>query len=55
MSEEKEANGSFKYDQDSKRFHRFRIESKEGIVGTFYIPKDTVVPDKVILVYAKEG
>ena len=53
MSEEKEANGQFRYDQDSKRYHRFKIESKDGIVGTLYVPKDTAVPDKVVLVYAK--
>ena len=30
--------GVFVYDQDSKRFHRFRIEAG-SIVGTLYIPK----------------
>lgn len=39
MTEKKEITGKFRYDQDSKRFHRFQIETKDGIVGTVYIPK----------------
>lgn len=34
MGEQKEINGQFQYQDDSKRFHRFKIETKEGIVGT---------------------
>lgn len=29
------------YEQDSKRFHRYKFVSEQGIVGTLYIPKDT--------------
>ena len=32
--------GQFKYEQDSKRFHRFRIETDSGITGSIYIPKN---------------
>ena len=54
MSEEKTINGKFRYEQDSKRFHRFQIETDEGIVGTVYVPKDrqgAPMPKKLILEY----
>lgn len=52
---EKEIKGQFKYEQDSKRYHRFRIETKEGIVGTIYIPKDMEpLPDRLILEKVKQ-
>ena len=45
--------GKFRYDQDSKRFHRFKIETEAGIVGAVYVPKDMDgVPKKIILEYA---
>ena len=54
MTEEKEVRGKFRYEQDSKRFHRFKIETDTGIVGTVYIPKDKEsMPKKLILEYAK--
>jgi hypothetical protein len=34
MTEKKEVRGKFKYEQDSKRYHRFKIETDTGIVGT---------------------
>ena len=53
MSEEKEVHGKFKYQADSKRFHRFTIETDEGIVGSVYVPKDKQsMPKKLILEYA---
>jgi hypothetical protein len=53
MSDEKEIKGKFRYDQDSKRYHRFKIETDEGIVGTVYVPKNkNSMPKKVILEYA---
>ena len=44
MNEKKEIKGKFRYEQDSKRFHRFQIETDAGIVGTVYVPKgiDTI-------------
>jgi len=42
--------GVFVYDQDSKRFHRFRIEAG-SIVGTIYIPKLGGIPGKITLTY----
>ena len=43
--------GTFVYEQDSKRFHRFRIEAG-SIVGTLYIPKQLGgVPEKITLTY----
>jgi hypothetical protein len=45
-----EIKGTFKYEQDSKRYHRFRIEAAGGIVGTVYIPKDMhPLPDRIVL------
>ncbi|MBW1689536.1 MAG: hypothetical protein JRF35_03785 [Deltaproteobacteria bacterium] len=55
MAEAKEIKGQFKYEQDSKRYHRFRIESESGVVGTIYIPKDMEpLPDRIILDKVKE-
>lgn len=55
MAEKKEIKGTFKYEQDSKRFHRYRIEAAGGIVGTVYIPKDIEeIPEQIILEDAKE-
>jgi len=49
----KEITGTFKYEQDSKRYHRFKIETDAGIVGTVYIPKESEgVPKRLILEYA---
>ncbi len=54
MTEEKEVRGKFKYEQDSKRYHRFIIVTDTGIVGTVYVPKDKEsMPKKLILEYAK--
>ena len=50
---EKEITGKFRYEQDSKRFHRFQIETDAGIVGMVYVPKNIeAMPKKLILVYA---
>ena len=55
MDEKKEIIGKFKFDQDSKRFHRFQIETDVGIVGTVYIPKDKEsMPKKITLEYANK-
>ncbi len=52
---EKEVTGRFRYEQDSKRFHRFQIETDAGIVGTVYVPKDVeAMPKKLILIYAEK-
>jgi hypothetical protein len=54
MFDEKEVTGTFRYAQDSKRYHRFKIETDTGIVGTVYFPKDKEsMPKKLILKYAK--
>ncbi len=55
MNEQKEVKGLFRYEQDSKRFHRFQIETDTGIVGTVYVPKgiDTM-PKKLVLEYASK-
>ncbi|VEN74744.1 conserved hypothetical protein [Candidatus Desulfarcum epimagneticum] len=50
MSDSKEIKGKFKYEKDSKRYHRFKIETDEGIVGNIYVPKDSEgIPKKIIL------
>ncbi len=47
---DKEIKGEFEYDQDSKRYHRFKIETEVGIVGQVYIPKRSQpLPDKIVL------
>ncbi len=53
MSANKEIKGMFRYEQDSKRYHRFKIETKNGIVGTVYISKTIEgMPKRLILEYA---
>ena len=39
------------YHQDSKRYHRYTIDTDEDaeIVGNIYIPKDSDIPPKVII------
>ena len=55
MSEKTEITGKFRFDQDSKRFHRFQIETDVGIVGTVYIPKDKKsMPKKLTLQYVNK-
>lgn len=51
MREKKEVKGQLKYEQDSKRYHRFQIETEdEDIVGAVYISKKmTPLPDRLIL------
>ena len=52
---EKEVAGKFRYEQDSKRCHRFQIETDIGIVGTVYVPKTIeAMPKKLILTYAEK-
>ena len=55
--DKKEITGQFRFDQDSKRFHRFQIETDVGVVGTLYIPKDlggSKLPKKITLEYASK-
>ena len=50
-----EVTGKIQYDQDSKRYHRFKTQTDAGIVGTVYIPKDKKsMPKKLILEYANK-
>lgn len=52
---QEEVKGLFRYEQDSKRFHRFRIETGEGITGCLYIPKElTPMPKKLVFEYKRE-
>jgi len=56
MEEQKEIKGIFTFDQDSKRFHRFRIEGNDGIVGNLYVPKDCkATPEKIVFNYQEKS
>jgi len=37
------------YDRDSKRYHRYLIDEGQPIKGTFYIPKDSEVPERIVI------
>ena len=51
----KQSTGKLTYEKDSMHYHRFRIESKQGIVGRVYIPKDMKpMPDRIVLDRVKE-
>jgi len=54
MPDGQEVKGKFRYEQDSKRYHRFQIETDTaGIVGIVYVPKGIeTMPKKLILEYA---
>ena len=57
MAEQSEVKGLFRYDQDSKRYHRFKIETDKGVVGTVYVPKErqgAPMPKRLILDYANK-
>ena len=55
MSDNTEVKGSFTFDQDSKRFHRFKIKGDNGIVGNMYVPKGSKgVPEKVTLTFKEK-
>lgn len=50
MTEKKEIKGEFKYQQDSKNFHRYLVRVEGEINGSLYIPKDTTeFPDRIVL------
>ena len=52
MSEKKEVYGKFRYEQDSKRFHRFQVITDTGIIGSIYVPKSAeAMPKKLVLDY----
>ena len=54
--DKKEVKGFFRYEQDSKRYHRFQIETEAGIVGTVYISKNIeAMPKKLSLDYADKA
>lgn len=54
MSDEKEARGTFNFDGDTKRMHRFQVKALGDIVGTIYIPQDCDgIPNRIILDYQK--
>jgi len=49
MMEEKKAAVTARYDQDSKRYHRYLIEEGQGIVGNIYISKDSDIPKEIVI------
>jgi hypothetical protein len=52
----KEINGTFIFDGDTKRMHRFFVKNQEGITGTIYVPKDNEsIPTRIILDYQRPG
>ncbi|MFH1759866.1 MAG: hypothetical protein ABIA63_02070 [bacterium] len=56
MNESEEIRGEFRYDKDSKRYYRFQVKAKTGIVGTIYIPRESKpLPRKLILEYVSNN
>ena len=53
MDEQKEIKGKFSFDGDSKRYHRYKFEADNGVVGALYVPKDSKIPERVILTNIK--
>ena len=52
---EKEITGKLIYEQDSKHYHRFKINTNVDldVQGTVYFPKSDELPDKIILTRVK--
>jgi hypothetical protein len=46
MSEQKEAKRTFKFDNDTKRYHRFQVEIDGDIKGSVFIPKGAAILTK---------
>jgi hypothetical protein len=50
MEEERIVELSARYDADTKRTHRFLIESTEGVTGTIYVAKESrPLPKRVVI------
>jgi hypothetical protein len=52
MSEQnqKEVRCTFIYDKDTRRTHRFQIQSADGIAGSIYVPRGMdPIPDVIVL------
>jgi hypothetical protein len=50
MEEERMVELSARYDADTKRTHRFLIESAEGVNGTIYVSKESrPLPKRVVI------
>ncbi|MBW2022330.1 MAG: hypothetical protein JRI51_05600 [Deltaproteobacteria bacterium] len=46
------AEGVYKLERDTKRYHRFDIKLDNGGVGTLYLPKDVrPLPKEIVLRY----
>ena len=53
-NDELTVSGRYRYNKDSKKYHRFQIETDEGITGSIYIPQTTEpLPKKLVLLYHK--
>ena len=44
----KELEGTYRYDADSKRYHRYLVKGP-GLIGTIYFEKGSDIPERVIL------
>jgi len=50
MTKQKEVKGTFKYNGDSKRYHRYELKADDGIVGSLYVPQDIdKIPNRIVL------
>ncbi len=51
-----EVKGQFIYEADTRRYHKFQVETEGGIViGTLYIPKKTKpLPQRIVLEYMRK-
>ena len=50
MAEQRTVELSARYDTDTKRTHRFLIESTEGVTGTIYVSKESrPLPRRVVI------
>ncbi len=53
-NQKKKLTGTYKYDRDTKRCHRFLFEGDDNMKGAIYLPKSVEsIPDEIILLKEK--
>ena len=56
MSETTQAKGAYRFDKDTRRYHRFKVKIDGGGLGTLYLPKGLKpLPKQLTLTYQEKN
>lgn len=55
MNEQIKKETTATFDDDTKRMNRFTIDEGQGVKGIVYVPKDTEVPDVLIVLLSTKA